>query len=185
MGFGQPVCTGLLVAKLPLVADVVGNGRVHQWRAGLGCLAGIRHHRQRLVLHLNQIQRVACNVAGFRHHSCHPVAYMPHAVRRQRMAVRRLLVGHGPAHGQWPAAAFNQVFAGVYAKHTGQRQRARGVDAFNNGMRMRAALYSQMRHARQLQVAGIGSLSAQKARVFNTFDGCADGLSHFELLMPS
>jgi hypothetical protein len=128
-------------------------------RAGLKRAARVDHGRQRLVLHVDQLEGVPGGVAVLGDHERHLLALEPHLVGGQH----GLRVGGQGGHpGQVPCG---QGLAGDDRRHLGVRLGRDGVDGHDAGVRVRAAQHRPVQHAGQLHVVHVGALAADEPLV--------------------
>ena len=63
----------------------------------------VRHMWQRLVVDVDEVQRVLCNCAARRDHAHHRLALVDRLIGRQRVVGQQRRAGHRPQHRQRPA----------------------------------------------------------------------------------
>ena len=131
--------------------------------------------RQRLVVHLNQFQRILRLVAVLRHHHGHRVAHIAHPVNGNGGVGNRLQirVGDGPGAGNGVQNA-GRVRPGIDGKHAGRAFGGVGIDAPDAGVSVGAAQNRRVDHSRQLDVVGVGGLPGNQARIFPPPDAGAE-----------
>ena len=131
---------------------MTGASASSAWRA-------LDHRRQRLVLDLDQLQRVAGAVAVVRHDERDLLALEAHLVRGQH----GLHVARQRRHpGELQAL---QVLAGDDGVHLRVLQGGGRVDRDDAGVRERAAQHRAVQHPGQRDVVDVGALAADEARV--------------------
>ena len=163
VGLGEGLLGGRLVAGLPGRArQVVALARLvvaDQRRVGVERLAGVDHRRQRLVLDVDQRERVVGRVLVGRDHERDLLALEADLVARQHGLG---VVGDRRHPGQ---AERLQVLGGDHRRDVGVLQRRRGVDRDDLGVRVGAAQDRAVHHPRQVDVVEVGALAADEARV--------------------
>ena len=108
-------------------------------------MLGVRDGRQRLVRHVDQLERGGRDVLAHRGHARHGVTHEPHLVDRQGVLVL--------AHRQ-DAERDRQVPSGQHGFHARERPGFRWVDAGDPGVGMGTAEQFGVQHARKEQVVG-------------------------------
>ena len=120
IGLGE-VALDVAEVEGALVGAVRLQGLVHQRGAvGQGALR-VGHRGQRLVLHLDELQRVLGQVAAVRDDDRDALADVPHLVRRQAAPGVPGRVGAEVGHR---VAQFGGLGAGDHGVHAGQRPAA-------------------------------------------------------------
>ena len=154
---------GVLVARLPgRAGEVVGLADlvVSDQRCVLvESLPRVHDRRQRLVLHVDQLERVARDVLVGRDHERDLLALEADLVTREH---RLGVVGDG---GHPRQAQRLQVLGGDDGGHTRMGERPAGVDRNDARVRVRAAQDGAVHHARQPDVVQVVALAADEARV--------------------
>ena len=163
VGLGERAVGGLLVARLPRRAgEVVGLAVLvvaDQRRVGVERLAGVDDRGQRLVVDVDQRQRVARDVLVGRDHERDLLALEADLVAREH-GLR--VVGDRRHPGQ---AERLEVLGGDHRGDAGQRERRRGVDRVDLGVRVGTAQDRAVHHPGQADVVQVGALAADEARV--------------------
>jgi len=137
---------------IPLARHVVPDHR----RPRVQGLPGVDDHRQRLVLHVDQLERVAGGVPVLGDDERHLLALEPDLVGGQHGL-------HVPGQGGHPGQlAPGQHLAGDDGPDPGMRLGGRGVHRDDPGVRQRAAQDGAVQHARQRDVVDEGALAAQE-----------------------
>ena len=163
VGLREGAIGGVLIARLPggarEVVDLAGLVVADQRRVIVERLAGVHHGRQRLVLHVDQRERIVGGVLVGGDHERHLLALEAHLVARQH----GLGVVGDRGHPGQPERL--EVLGGDHGGHVGMRQRPRGVDRDDLRVGVRAAQQRAVDHARQPDVVEVGALAADEARV--------------------
>ena len=141
------------------------------------------HRRQRLVVDLDQLERVLRDVRGLRHH------------RRDLLALEANLVRYEDGLGvagerRHPGEVVLRHQLAGHDRHDARKLLgARGVDRVEARVRERAAQELEVEHARQLDVVEVVALAADEAGILLARDGVADatdlGRSHGQLSLSS
>ena len=171
-----------LVAGLPVEDVVVGLALLvvaDDRRVGVERLARVDEHGQRLVLDVDQLERVARRVVVVRDHEGHLLALEAHLVRGEH----GLRVGRERRHPGEPEPL--EVLAGDHRAHLRVLQRGRRVDGDDAGVRQRAAQHRAVQHPGQLHVVDVVALAADEPRVLLALqpaeaDGALVGDGHRE-----
>ena len=143
---------------------------------------GVDHHRQVLVLDLDQVARVLGDVAVLGDHRRHRFADVAHPIDRhavlhhRRARELRRRAGH-----------LLRFRAGEDEVHARERLRLRGVDALDAGVRPVAAQHRGVRHAGEHDVVDVLAVAGQQARVLDPLEVLADVLVFLarRLLLPA
>ena len=163
VGLGERAVGGLLVAGLPQrarqVVDLTVLVVADQRRVGVERLARVDDRRQRLVLDVDQRERVAGDVLVDGDHERHLLPLEADLVAREH---RLRVVGDRRHPGQ---AQRLEVLGGDDRRDAGMRERARGVDREDLGVGVRAAQHHAVHHPGQADVVEVGALAADEARV--------------------
>ena len=155
--------------------DVVVPVLVETFGAGLQGGRGVHHRRQRVEVHLDQIQRVLGDVAVGGHHRGHGLAHEAHLVPRQAVVVEEL-DGGVAALERVPAlererrqrvdiAELPHLLAGQAGHHAGQRQCLGEIDVPDARVGGGAPVHRHVQHVRQLDVEGVARLTPEDVRV--------------------
>ena len=163
VGLGERAVRRLLVAGLPQRArEVVALARLvvaDQRRIRVERLAGVHDRRQRLVLDVDQLERVVGRVLVGRDHERDLLPLEPHLVARE----------HGlgvVGDRRHPCEAEGlQVLRGDDRGDVRVRERPRGVDREDPRVRVRAPQHRAVDHPRQPDVVEVAPLAADEARV--------------------
>ena len=174
VGLGERAVGRLLVAGLPRrrgeVVALAGLVVADQRRVGVERLARVDDRRQRLVLDVDQRQRVVGGVLVGRDHERDLLALEAHLVARQH----GLRVVGDRRHPREPERL--EVLGGDDGGDVRVRERARGVDRDDLRVRVRAAQDLAVDHPRQADVVEVGALAADEARVLLALQAAeADG----------
>ena len=162
VGAGEDRLGRRLVAGLPVEAVVVGLPlEVVADHRGVRREGGayVDHRRQGVVLHVDQLERVARRVAVLGHHERDLLALEPDLVGGEHGLH---VVGQGGHPGQ-PLSG--QVGAGDDRLHLGVGQRGGRVDADDPGMGDGRAQDREVQHPGQLDVVDVAAHPADEARV--------------------
>ena len=137
----------------------LGSALVHR-------LVRLHDHRQRLVVHLDQLQRVLCGVPAVRHHDRDGVSLVSdHVVRDRRMVDRlEVRVRYQPCAGDGVELGVD-VRAGEHGDYPVHRGRGRHVDRLDPGVCVRAAQDGRVRHAGQRDVVRVACGARDQPRV--------------------
>ena len=109
-----------------------------------GAKLGVKDPRQRFVFHFDQIDRLLGNLFADRRHASHRVAHVAHPVAAKDMAVLQIQPDQT-----------RKIFPGDNGFNARQSTRLAGIDALDQGMRMRAALDARIHQSgAELQVVG-------------------------------
>ena len=164
------------VAARPGVADVVGRGIVDR---GAHALRGRRvdHRREHVVVHVDQIGRIARLIERLGHHEGDQVTDEERlVVAEDRMLGfdHRRVVGVLDQPAARQAADLAEVRAGVDAEHAPRLRRGGGIDAEDLRVRVRRAHERGIGLLRQRDVVGVLTASGEEALVLATLDRLAD-----------
>ena len=163
VGLGERAVGGLLVAGLPRrareVVALAGLVVADQRRVGVERLARVDDRRQRLVLDVDQRQRVVGRVLVGRDHERDLLALEADLVAREH----GLRVVGDRRHPR--QAERLEVLGGDDRGDVRVRERRRGVDRDDPRVRVRAAQHRAVDHPRQPDVVEVGALAADEARV--------------------
>ena len=133
---------------------------------GSSAAGAVDHRRQRVVIDLDQLGRVARDLARVGDDEGDGIADMPHLVGGQREARRhdhrrgRRHLGDA-RHRAEPLR--RQIAGGEDATYPRQGARRTGIDAGNLGMGMRRAQHMAVELARRVDIVDEPALAAQKA----------------------
>ena len=138
---------------------------MHQ-RLGTPSRDVVDHRRQRLVVDVDEIDRVLGHVAISGHDERHRIAGEPRLPVGEWRARR---IGHVLAHGRVPLLmhAGVEVRCGEDGTHTRDRERGGRVDAANAGSRERAAHEAGMKHPGSADVVDERAAALQQPRVLD------------------
>jgi hypothetical protein len=163
IGLGEDAIGRLLVAGLPgRAGQVVGLALLvvaDERRVGVQRRACVDDRRQRLVVDVDQRQRVSRDVLVCGNDERHLLTLEADLVTRQH---RLGVVGDRRHPGQTERL---QVLGRDHRGHSGQRQGRRGVDRVDPGVRIGAAQHRAVNHPRQADVIQVGALAADEPRV--------------------
>ena len=164
VGLGERAVGRFLIASFPGRArEVVALPDLvvaDQRRVGVQRLAGVDNRGQRLVLDLDQLERVVRGVLVGRDHERDLLALEADLVAREH-GLR--VVGDG-RHPSKPERL--EVLGSDDRGDVGRGERLRGVDRDDPRVRVRAAQHGAVDHSRQPDVIEVGALAADEARVF-------------------
>ena len=130
-----------------------------QRRIGIERLAGVDDRRQRVVLHVDQLQRIARRVLVGGDHERDLLTLEADLVTGQH----RLGVIGDRRHPGQPQRL--QVLGGDHRRDLGVGERLRGVDREDPGVGVRAPQHGPVNHPGQPDVIQVGALAADEARV--------------------
>ena len=154
-----------------LVGAVRFQGLVHQRGAvGQGALR-VGHRRQRLVLDLDELQRVLRQVTAVRDDDRDALADVPHLLRRQAAPGVPRRVGAEVGHR---IAQFGGLGASDHRVHAGCGLGLVGLDPHDPGVRVRAAQHGRVQGAGGDPVGDVAAAAEQELRVLDA----ADRLAH-------
>ena len=163
VGLGEDAVALLRVAGLPErageVVGLVGLVVADQRRVGVERLARVDDRGQRLVLDVDQRQRVARRVAVLGDDEGDLLALEADLVAGEHGLG---VVGDRRHPGE---AERLEVLGGDHPEHLGVLERLRGVDREDLGVRVGAAQDRAVEHPRQHDVVEVGALAADEARV--------------------
>ena len=169
-GARERLVGGCLVAELPAEADVVRGFVVDRRSAPLERLGRIRHRRQRLVIDLHELGRIARDVGRLRDHHGDRVAHVAGAIDGQRVVSRDLHVRDQPARRDGLHPARNQVLSRVRRDDGLEVFRRLEVDADDARVRVRAADECGIGGAGNADVIDVRALAGDEARVLAALD---------------
>ena len=155
----------------PLVGEVAPQRLVHHGRARLQCGLRIGHRWQRLVLDVDELERVLREVAAVGDDDGHALTDVAHLLRGQ--AAPRVLgrvgteVGQGAGELRGPRPGDHQV-------HAGSGLRGAGVDRDDPRVRHRAAQHRGVQHPRPHQVGDVAAAAAQELGILDLADRFPD-----------
>ena len=145
----------------------------------LGRLLGVDHRRERLVVHLDQLERVLGSIPVLGHQHRDDVTHVAHHVLREAVIGGHLQirVGEQPGAGGWLQRALG-IGVGVDGDDPGGGRRLGGVDRRDFRVGVRTAEHDGVHHAWQCQVVGVGGGAGDEPRVLpaadaRTKDACA------------
>ncbi len=157
LGPGEGARGGLGVAGLPV--EHVIAALAHLRRAGGERRPGVDHGIERLVVDVDQLERVAGGVVVVGHHERHLLALEAHLVGGQH----GLGVGRQRGHPGQPARL--EVGARENGVHARMLKRGGGIDRDDAGVRERAPQDGAVQHPGQRQVVDVAALPADEPRV--------------------
>ena len=170
LGLGE-VALDIAEVEGALVGAVRLQGLVYQ-RGPVGQSAlRVDHRGQRLVLDLDELQRVLGQVAAVRDDDRDALADVPHLVRRQAAPGVPGRVGAEVGHR---VAQLGGVGAGDHRVHAGCGQSLGGLDPQDPGVRVRAAQHGGVQGAGGDPVGDVAAPAEQELRVLDA----ADRLAH-------
>ena len=146
---------------------------MQHWCVRRYCLLRIDDGGQRLIVDLDQVERVFGDIAVFGDDKRNGLPDIAHPIAGNRPAFDIGLYSHRHAAGE-P----RHVRAGHDGKDAGQRAGGIRIDRPDLGMAMRRAQDRQMRGvAPDGQVVDVAAAAGQKSGILDTFDGPADQAS--------
>ena len=119
---------------------------VHNRRVGLGGFNRPRDHRQRLVVHFDQFQRLRGDLFGIRRHNRHRIAHIAHFFRRQH---RPIVVD------QAVNVVPRNVLMGQHGVNAWERFGFAGVDARDARVRIGGAQCASVKHPLENVIVGV------------------------------
>ena len=163
VGLGEHPVRRRLVAGLPgrarEVVALSGLVVADQRRVGIERLARVDDRRQRLVLDVDQLERVVRGVLVGRDHERDLLALEADLVAREH----GLRVVGDRRHPREPERL--EILRRDDGGDVGVRERLRRVDRDDARVRVRAAQHGSVDHPRQPDVVEVGALAADEARV--------------------
>lgn len=163
VGLGEHAISRRLVAGLPgrarEVVPLAGLVVANQRRAGVKRLTGVDDRRQRVVLDVDQCQRVVGRVLVGRDHERDLLALEAHLVAREH----RLGVVGDRRHPRQSERL--EVLGRDHGGDVRVRERLGGVDRDDPSVCVGAAEHRAVDHSRQPDVVEIGALAADESRV--------------------
>ncbi len=175
---GAPECRVRVAAgHHPGEREVPWHVVVELRRATVGHLLGVHAPLERLVIHVDEVDRVAGGAAGRRHDHRHAVADVTHLVVGQQRVRRHLevAVGHVPGAGNRGHPVLD-VGAGVDRDHAGRALRRTQVDAGDPRVGVGAPEDRRVGEPGKLDVVGVGCGAGDESGVLPPLDrGAEDG----------
>ena len=160
-----PIDRVVVEVELPRVGDVRAEVVVDDRGVGEGVLE-VGDRRQRVVLDLDGLERVACRGGRLGDHHRHAVADVADLVDRERVVGRVLhVLGDRPGAGHRAGPRVHEVGAGVGGDDAGQRQGGLHVDRGDAGVGVGAAQDRHVQRARDVEVVGEAGLAGEQGRV--------------------
>src|SRR3990172_350001 len=163
---------------LPAKGHIVGPFGVDHWGAGRERFFRVSNRRQRLVLHVDQVERVARRIAIFGDNRRHSVAHVTDLVDRQDV-----MLGNSQSRvaggGRQSADLIAQLRAGENRDNAGMAPRRVRVEAFDLGMRVRASKYRHVEHARKPDIVHVLAEPANQTRIFAPLNPGTDGFAYW------
>ena len=175
-------CEGIIKALALAVVilahgDIGAQGLVDRYRVLIRSLGWVEDGRERLVLHLDLLDGVTGDVALGGDDASNGLADEEGLAMGQGGKVGNVEGVHLPflelPSLQASYLAF-QVCSGYHHLNTGHLTGLGGVDGLDNGMGVRAAQESGVRHAGQLDVVNVLALSGDETGVFEPLNRLAD-----------
>ena len=131
----------------------------------------VGHRGQRLVLHLDELERVLGQVAAVRDDDRDALADVPYLVRRQAAPGVPRRVGAEVGHR---IAQFGRLRARDHRVHAGCGLGLGGLDPYDPGVRVRAAQHGRVQSAGGDPVGDVAAAAEQELRVLDAADRLAD-----------
>jgi hypothetical protein len=163
LGVAEDLVGTFGVAGLPVEDVVAGCARdvvADDRRVGVQRAAGVGHRGQRLVFHVDQLERVPGRVVVLGHHERHLLALEPDLADGQHGLP---VSGQGRHPGQ---VAVLERLAGDDRLDLGVGLGRDRVDGDDPGVRVGAAQHRAVEHAGQVHVVHVGALAADEPLVF-------------------
>ena len=169
---GKGGVRALLVANLPVEGDIVGGIVMHERSAVRSRLFGVRDSVTRIVINIDQFERVVRGVLIFGDNDRHSVTDVARRVFRQHEVFGSLQSRQQPAdrYAAGNAARFD-VLGRVDAQHAIQCLGFAGVDAVNPGVGIVASQYRAVDHPCQLQVIRVFGPAGNQLGILSSADG--------------
>jgi hypothetical protein len=157
---------GVAAGDGPVERLVAWDLAVKLRRARLRCLLRIDDRGQRLVLHLDELQRVVRLLDGFRHDNRDRVADVTHGVFRQRRirADLEIAAWHEPQAGHRLQVLF-RIGAREYRDDAWRLGCGTRVDTADARVRVGAAQDGGVDHTRERDVVGVPRAAGQQPRI--------------------
>ena len=166
----------------PRVAAVGAELLVHEGRTLLERELGIDDDRQRLVLDLHQLGRVARGLAALRDDDRDAVADIARLIDRQRPMVRLLRVlGRQPRTRERGLPLAGELLARERGDHTAVGERARDVNAADPRVRVRTSHDAHPDHAGDAHIVHVLGLPGEESHVLLAIDRRANDLAQMDL----
>ena len=162
---------GGAVAQLPVEAEILRRIVPHQRRIGTGAVVRLRHRRQRLVLDLHQLRRIARLLQCPGDDERHRVTGEAGAVAGQQRLVFRAERGAGfyfryREAGDRADSVRREIGGGQHGDDAGGLQRRFCVDSEDPRMSVRRAQDMAVDKVREAHIVDEPAFAAQQARVF-------------------
>ena len=151
-------------------AHVVGPVVVELRRVGRERRVEVGHHGQRLVLDLDQLERVLGDVAAHRDHGRDGLTHPADAVGRKRMGPGDALLGNGEPDHRLLARDRREVPAGDDVEDPGQLTGLADVDTPDACMRHGAAQHGGFDHLGHRHVVDVLPAAREQARILGASD---------------
>jgi hypothetical protein len=135
-------------------------------------LLRVYEHGKRLVLDLDQLGRVSCELARRRTHRCDGLAHVPHLADRERVVLD--LVARRHRHLEEGVGLNCDLVAGDRPVDTVQRECPRHVDRDDLRVRVRRAHEVHVAHSVPAHVVEEETLALHEPPVLLAWDGLAD-----------
>ena len=169
VGAGEGLVGVIAARHHPVERLVVGRVLVELRGAIAHCLLGVDDRRKRVVLDLDELQRILGCVAVLRNHHRHGVPLVPHRVVGDREMVDRLEVGVREQPRAWDGGERGvDVRARVHGHDAVHRRGGARVYARDLRVGVGAAEDGRVGHARQHHVVGVGRAARDEPRVLAT-----------------
>ena len=156
--------------------DVAVHRFVDQRAVCLKRLLDVYDHRQWVVVHLDEINRVAGLVRVLGHHTRDGLANTPHGVRRQQRQPRLRHALHRRKGGDVVLDLTLEIGRREHCDHAGRRLGRAGIYARQTGVRLRTPHERRVQRTGNPHVVNVGGPALDQARVLAPADGCPDEL---------
>ena len=174
------------LADGPVVDDIAGGFRMKLRRARLDRGADVGGNGQFLIFDDDGFRRVSRLVLGLGNHHRDRLSGKAHDLRRHRRPCPHLhagavLGGDGPAADQIADLVVDDLLSGQHPDHAGHVLGSRDVDAFDFGVRVRAADEMRVGQAHNLDVVDVTAAARDETPVFLAHHAGANALNTHDI----
>jgi len=149
---------------------------VDHWRSGRERFLRIYNYWQRVIFHINQIERIPRCVAIFGHYNGHSLADVANFIDG-----KNVVFGYSESWivrgSRKRADLIAQLGAGENSHDAGMPARRIRVDALDLGVRVRAPENHDVKHMRELDIVHVLAEAANQTGIFAPFDAGANGFA--------